>query len=76
MLDLMDRYLRLSYDPITKEFYDNNKVIGYKSGNGFTYSGYRDEDILHSLFGEKTNEILLSYLNKKFPELTINRIHS
>lgn len=73
----MDKLLRLSYDPFTKEFYDKHgKVIGYKSGYGFTHSSYHDEDNLHSFFGEETNEILLSYLNKKFPELSIKRIHS
>jgi len=78
MLDLMDKFLNLSYDSKTKEFYsgDIDDVIGYKSGNGFTYSTYRKEDILHSFFGKKTNEILLSYLNKKFPELNIRMIHT
>lgn len=77
ILELMDSFLNLSYNPNTREFYINNteEVIGYKDRGGFTYAGYGKEDVIHSLFGKNTNKLLLIYLNEKFPDLNIRKIN-
>jgi len=79
MFGIMDSILKLSYNPETREFYSDgviDGVIGYKHKDGFTYAGYYVDNMVSNIFGDNSDEWLLLYLNKKFPNLTINRINN
>ena len=79
IIEVMDRILKISYNPKTREFYSDgviDGVIGYKEKDGFTYAGYYVDNMVCSMFGDKTDEWLLLYINNKFPNLTINRINN
>ena len=74
MLDLMDGVLHLSYNPITKEFYDNNdKVIGYKSGKGFTYSRLLNYNEMRDDSKDKT--IVEDIQQKKYDIVIYGSVH-
>jgi len=79
MIELMDSRLNISYNSETREFYSDgiiDGVIGYKHKDGFTYAGYYVDNMVSNIFGDNSDEWLLLYLNKKFPNLTINRINN
>lgn len=79
MFGIMDSILKLSYNPETREFYSDgviDGVIGYKYKDGFTYGGYRVDDMVSNIFGKNADELLLIYLKEKFPNLTINKINN
>jgi hypothetical protein len=79
MIELMDSSLNISYNPETREFYSGgiiDGVIGYKHKDGFTYAGYYVDNMISNIFGENADEWLLLYINKKFPNLTINKINN
>lgn len=79
MIELMDSSLNISYNPETREFYSDgviDGVIGYKHKDGFTYAGYYMDNMISNIFGDNSDKWLLLYLNKKFPNLRINRINN
>jgi hypothetical protein len=70
----MDSQYDLSYNIRTREFIDkDNNVFGYVSLRTFYYADLSTELMLEGFFANKTNMMLKTYLNDKFPD---TRIHS
>ena len=71
----MDSLYGLKYNGKTREFMGNNgEVFGYLMNGHFFYGNYTTEYLLNQLFGELTNELLLHYLIKRFPDISIDDI--
>ena len=82
----MDDYFGLTYEAVNKRYYDVDAIeyiFTTKDGDrfgrsfendAFTYS-YDKYIIIDSFFGDKTDELLLQYLNDKFGDsVRIRRI--
>jgi hypothetical protein len=82
----MDNYFGLTYDAVKKKYYDVDAIEyifttkdGDRFGSAFenqtfTYN-YDRYIIIDSFFGDKTDELLLQYLNDKFGDsVRIRRI--
>jgi hypothetical protein len=72
----MDSQYDLTYDSSPREFVDKNgdifgfMILYYQ----FDYVDYSTEYTLNQMFGELTDELLLSYLREKFPDIRIDGI--
>ena len=64
----MDSQYDLSYNIKTREFIDkDNNAFGYIFGGKFYYGDLPTQLSLEGFFGNKTNMMLKTYLNDKFP---------
>ncbi len=80
----MDEQINIGYDETEREFYykeNTEEVFGYTGSfsrniNKFYYTDDEVRSKIEGLFGGITtsSELLINYLNQKFPELNINSI--
>lgn len=71
----MDSQYDLSYNIKTREFIDkDNNAFGYSFGLKFYYGDLPTQLSLEGFFGNKTNKMLKTYLNDKFPDTPIYSI--
>ena len=71
----------ITYNPTTREFvFNDGEVFGYVLSRNdlrhFFYGDYNIENFFDQAFGDKTNGLLLKFLNDNFPELNIKTIDS
>ena len=88
LIEIFDSYMDsgydLSYDENDNEImggirYDyirdyNGEIFGAVVANQFYYSNDSMEDVLYGMFGHLSYQLMLEYLNKKFPTLNVKGI--
>ena len=84
--NVFNRFIKTIYEDIiynsaTKEFIStkDGDVLGYvlypRFGDGhFFYADYSIERYINLMFGDRTNELLMTYLNSNFPGVNIKGI--
>jgi hypothetical protein len=73
----MDFQFDLTYNYDFDEFTTKDgDIFGYLIDSEFFYGFFSGENTLHSMFGDATDELLLNYLRRKFPNVEINGVET